>query len=119
MKFLIKKIYIILFLLILVQPRVFAKDNKILYTSENISNYFLGIVSAQNDHNEKAYKYLNKVRSLNNSHSKFNIEFIRTLILLEKMDKAYAFSKSIWDENEQFYEADLLLGLDSLKKKRL
>ena len=117
MKFLIKKIYIILFLLILVQPRVFAKDNKILYTSENISNYFLGIVSAQNDHNEKAYKYLNKVRSLKNSHSKFNIEFIRTLILLEKMDKAYTFSKSIWDENELFFEADLLLGLDSLKKK--
>ena len=117
MKFLIKKIYIILFLLILVQPRVFAKDNKILYTSKNVSNYFLGIVSAQNDHNEKAYKYLNKVRSLNNSHSKFNIEFIRTLILLEKMDKAYTFSKSIWDENELFFEADLLLGLDSLKKK--
>ena len=117
MKFLIKKIYIILFLLILVQPRVFAKDNKILYTSENISNYFLGIVSAQNDHNKKAYKYLNKVRSLKNSHSKFNIEFIRTLILLEKMDKAYTFSKSIWDENELFFEADLLLGLDSLKKK--
>ena len=117
MKFLIKKIYIILFLLILVQPRVFAKDDKILYTSKNVSNYFLGIVSAQNDHNEKAYKYLNKVRSLNNSHSKFNIEFIRTLILLEKMDKAYAFSKSIWDENELFFEADLLLGLDSLKKK--
>ena len=117
MKFLIKKIYIILFLLILVQPRVFAKDIKILYTSENISNYFLGIVSVQNDHNKKAYKYLNKVRSLKNSHSKFNIEFIRTLILLEKMDKAYAFSKSIWDENELFFEADLLLGLDSLKKK--
>ena len=94
MKFLIKKIYIILFLLILVQPRVFAKDNKILYTSENISNYFLGIVSAQNDYNEKAHKYLNKVRSLKNSHSKFNLEFIRTLILLEKMDKAYSFSKS-------------------------
>ena len=117
MKFLIKKIYIILFLLILVQPRVFAKDIKILYTSENISNYFLGIVSVQNDHNKKAYKYLNKVRSLKNSHSKFNIEFIRTLILLEKMDKAYTFSKSIWDENELFFEADLLLGLDSLKKK--
>jgi len=117
MKFLIKKIYIILFVLILFQPRVFATDNKILYTSENISNYFLGIISAQNDQNEKAHKYLNKVQSLKNSHSKFNIEFIRTLVLLEKMDKAHAFSKSIWNEKELFFEADLLLGLDSLKKK--
>ena len=117
MKFSIKKIYIILFLLTLVQPGVFAKDNKILYTSENISNYFLGVVSAQNHYNQKAHKYLKKTQSLKNNHTRFNIEFIRTLVLLEKMDKAFDFSKSIWDEDELFFEADLLLGLDSLIKK--
>ena len=48
MKFTIKKIYIVLLLLILIQPKVFARDNKVLYTRENISNYFLGIISAKN-----------------------------------------------------------------------
>ena len=48
MKFLINKIYIILFLLaiFLIQSEVFARDNKIRYTRENISNYFFGIISS-------------------------------------------------------------------------
>ena len=119
MKFLIKKIYIILFLLIifLIQPQAFSSDNKILYKKEDISNYFLGIVSANKDYNNEAFKYLKKVKSLKNRHSQFNIEFVRTLVLLEKFDKAFAFSKSVWNENELFFEADLLLGLDSFIKK--
>ena len=118
MKFLIKKIYIILFLLIifLIQPQAFSSDNKILYTKEDISNYFLGLVSANKDYNNEAFKYLKKVKSLKNRHSQFNIEFVRTLVLLEKFDKAFAFSKSVWNENELFFEADLLLGLDSFIK---
>ena len=57
MKFLVKKIYITLFLLILIlfQPKVFAKDSKIRYTGENISNYFSGIVSINQDYNKKAF----------------------------------------------------------------
>ena len=119
MKFLIKKIYIILFFLtiFLIQLEAFARDSKALYTRENISNYFLGIVSANNNFNNEALRYLKKVESLKNRHSKFNVEFVRTLVLLEKFDEAFIFSKSIWDENELFFEADLLLGLDSFKKK--
>ena len=60
MKFLIKKIYIILFLLIvlLTTTKVFAKDREIQYTRENISNYFMGVVSANQNYNNKAFKYL-------------------------------------------------------------
>ena len=119
MKFLIKKIYIILFFLtiFLIQLEAFARDSKALYTRENISNYFLGIVSANNNFNNEALRYLKKVESLKNKHSKFNVEFVRILVLLEKFDEAFIFSKSVWDENELFFEADLLLGLDSFKKK--
>ena len=119
MKFLIKKIYIILFFLtiFLIQLEAFARDSKALYTRENISNYFLGIVSANNNFNNEALRYLKKVESLKNRHSKFNVEFVRMLVLLEKFDEAFIFSKSVWDENELFFEADLLLGLDSFKKK--
>ena len=119
MKFLIKKIYIILFFLtiFLIQLEAFARDSKAPYTRENISNYFLGIVSANNNFNKEALRYLKKVESLKNRHSKFNVEFVRLLVLLEKFDEAFIFSKSVWDENELFFEADLLLGLDSFKKK--
>ena len=119
MKFLMKRIYIILFLLIilLIANKVFASDSKIKYTKEDISNYFLGIISANQNYNNEAFKYLNKVQSIKNKHSRFNIEFIRTLVLLEEFKQAIAFSKNIWDENEFFFETDLLLGLNSFVKR--
>jgi len=115
MKFLIKKINIILFSLtiFLNQSESLARDNNVLYTRENISNYFLGIISAKRDHNREALKYLKKVESLKNVHSEFNNEFIKTLILLDKFEEAFEFSKNIWDENQLFFEADLLLGLEA------
>ena len=117
MKFTFKKIYIILLLLILIQPKVFARDNKVLYTGENISNYFLGIISAKNYDDKNTHKYLKKVQLLKNHHSRFNTEFLRNLILLEKFHEAFTFSESVWDKNELFFESDLLLGLNSFKKK--
>ena len=36
---------------------------------------------------------------------------------LKNLMKHLFFSKSVWDENELFFEADLLLGLDSFIKK--
>ena len=119
MKFLIYKIYILLLLItiFLFQSEAFARDNKTQYTRENISSYFSGIISANKYYNNEAFKRLKKIKSLKNKHSKFNVEFLRTLILLEKFDEAFDFSKSIWKEDEFFFEADLLLGLDYFLKK--
>ena len=119
MKFLIKKIYIILFLLVilLTTNKIFAKDKKIQYAEEDISNYFLGIISANQSHNKEAFRYLKKVQSIKNKHSEFNVEFIRTNVLLGKFKQAFAFSESTWSKNELFFETDLLLGLDSFIKK--
>ena len=77
MKFLIKKIYIISFLLtvFLIQPEAFARDSKTQYSGENISNYFFGTILANNNYSDRAFKHLKKVKSLKNKHSKFNIEF--------------------------------------------
>ncbi len=119
MKCLIKKIYIISFLLtiFLIQPGAFAIDSKTQYSSENISNYFLGMLFVGNDQNKEALKHLNKVQLLKDRHSKYNVELVRTLVLLEKFDQAIVFSKNVWNKNELFFEADLLLGLDSFLKK--
>jgi len=119
MKFLNKKIYIILILLILLINKsvVLARDSKIQYTRENISNYFLGVVSTNRAYNKEAFEHLNKVQSIKSKHSHFNTEFLRTLVLLEKFNHAFTFSKKIWKKDELFFEADLLLGLDYFIKK--
>ena len=117
MKFLFNKIYIILILVILIQSKVFARDNKDLYSKENISNYFIGLVSVKNHEDKEAYKYLKKIKSLKNIHFSYDKEFLRTLVILEKFDKAVAFSDEIWNEKKLIFEADLLLGLNSFVNK--
>ena len=114
MKFLIKKNYFIffLFVLMLFSSKTFAKDSKIQYSKENISNYFQGKLSISENYNKKAFDNLKKVRSLKNHHSQFNVEFIRTLVLLEKFKEAFDFSETVWAEDEFFFETDLLLGLN-------
>ena len=71
MKSLVKKICFLLFLLtiFLGESKVLAKDNNIQYSRENISNYFLGIISADYNYNNKAIKHFKKVESLKSKHS--------------------------------------------------
>ena len=119
MKYLLNKIYLILLLIaiLLSGTAIIAKDNEIEYSREDISNYFSGIVSATQNYTDEAFEHLNKVQSIKSSHSNFNIQFIRTLVLLDKFDQAFAFSKDIWKEDEYFFEVDLLLGLKSFVEK--
>ena len=119
MKYLTKKVYIILIpIAILLSSTVtFSKDAKFQYSKDEISNYFSGIVSLNQNYTTTGFKYLNKVKSLKKTHSNYNVQFIRSLILLEKFEQAFTFSKSIWLEDELFFEADLLLGLESFIKR--
>ena len=62
MKYFIKKIYLVLLLITILSlsTETFSKESKIKYSKDNISNYFLGIVSANQNHTSKAFKYLIK-----------------------------------------------------------
>ena len=117
MKFIIKKIYILSLLLILLQPKTFARDGEVLHTGENISNYLSGIISSKNHNYNESYKYLKKIELLKKHHSRYNAEFLSTLVLLEKFDRAFAFSESVSNEDEFFFEGDLFLGLNYFKNK--
>ena len=101
MKYLTKKVYIILIpIAILLSSTVtFSKDTKLRYSKDEISNYFSGIVSLNQNYTTTGFKYLNKVKSLKKTHSNYNVQFIRSLILLEKFEQAFTFSKSIWLED--------------------
>ena len=119
MKYFTKKIYFILFFItiLFIDTETLGKNSKVKYTQHNISNYLSGIVSA-NQHNSKAvFKYLNKVQSLKDRHSNFNIQFIHALVLLEKFEEAFTFSRSVWREEEYIFGVDLLLGLESFINK--
>ena len=119
MKFFKKKIYIttILLFLLLISTKAISTDNKIQYKQENISNYFSGIVFASKDYHNDAFEHFKETLGLKEKHSNFNIEYIRTLVFLDKFKEAFSFSESVWKENELFFEADLLLGLNFFIQK--
>ena len=114
-----KKIYIVIYLItnFLLYTEVLAAESNFKYNKNDISNYFSGMISADQDYNDITFNYLKKVKSLKKKHSEFNIEFIRTLVLLEKFEEAFEFSNSVWNKSDIFYETDLLLGLESFLKK--
>jgi len=119
MSFFIKKFFTILSLLTiwLLVSQVDVKEDKTQYKKKNISNYFSGIISINQNHSNKAFRYLKKVQLLKDRHSRFNIEFIRTLVLLKKFDQGFSFSKNVWVKDDLIFEIDLLLGLNYFLNK--
>jgi len=119
MKYFTKRINLIVVLIIVfcVSTKTFSKETNIKYSQEDISNYFSGVVSLSKNDTTTSFKYLNKVKFLGKIHSDYNSHYIRSLILLEKFEEAFEFSKEVWNEDEFFFEADLLLGINSFLEK--
>ena len=119
MKYLRRNVYLIFLLTIFLQidAIAYSKEIKFKHTSGDIYNYFSGIVALNEDDTTRGFNYLKKVQSLRDKHFNFNVHYLRTLILLGKFDEAFVFSKKIWVKDQLFFEADLLLGLDSFLNK--
>jgi len=113
MKNIIKNINLTLLVILLVffLPKVFAKDSVVKYSKNDISNYFSGIVSFDQNYTNSAFKYFKEVKNLNIKHLNFNVQYIHTLVLLDKFEEAFNFADSVWQENNPVYEVELLLGL--------
>ena len=114
MKFLTKKIYIIIFILSIfaIQEKANASNKKNIYSGKNISNYFAGAISINNNYNKEAFQFLKQSKLIKNIHDEFNNKFLRTLILLEKFDIAFEFSKEEWKKDKFSFDMELLLGLN-------
>jgi len=114
MRLLLKKIYLIILStsILFLSTTSWLQANTSNYTKKDVSNYLSGIISSDQNNHSKAYKHFNETQFLKKEHKKFNIQYIYTLILLEKFKESVVFSKSIWKENELFFELDLILGID-------
>ena len=113
MKYLNKKIYLV-FLLInlsLISSEAFSKNAKFSYSQDDIFNYFSGVVAISQNDTTSGFKHLKKAKSLKNVHYNYNVQFLRSLILLNKFDEAFSFSEEIWDKEILYFDADLLMGI--------
>ena len=111
----VSKIYkIIFFCLIIFYQNV---SNSKSFDEKNVYNYFSALVAQDNNNISESLKFFNSSKRLKESHPSYIKKYIFSLVLSGKINKAVNEIKTI--ENKKFidfFEAKLLLVLDSLKK---
>ena len=111
----IKKISFLLFTILFYQTPLYSKSDS--FDSKNLSKYFSGIVAYENQDNLAALNFFNSSKGLIKKHDPFFKRYIYSLVLENKVSQAIVLVKNNKDKkNSNFFDARLLLILDSLKK---
>ncbi len=105
-------------LLIIYQIPVYSKNNYINeFNYKDLSNYFSAKVSYGNQKNADALKFFKSSKSLINIHNPYLKQYIFSLILEGNVNTAIKELKSSENKkNSDFFEAYLLLIIDSINK---
>ena len=111
----LKKIIFIFIFILSYQSTQFSKSAS--FDSKNVSKYFSGIVAFDNKNNSEALNFFNSSKILLNKHDPYLKKYVYSLVLENKIPQAINTIKINKDKkNSDFFEAYLLLILDSLKK---
>ena len=100
----------------------FEVKSKNIYSNDfnykDLSNYFSGVISHNNQKNEQALKYFKSSKQLLNKHEEYFKRLIFSLVLNQNVDRAIQEIKFLRNKNQsKFFEAQLLLLIDSINKK--
>jgi len=110
------KILIFLFAF-LYQNATYSKVNETTeFNQKYLSNYFSGLISFHNQKNDDAIKFFNSSKFLIKKHDNFLRHYVFSLILDGQVKKAINQIKHTKETN--FFEANLLIIIDSLTKKK-
>ena len=114
----LKKIKFILIIFLLYQNPLYSKSSTFNdLDSRNLSKYFSGIVAFENKDNPLALDFFNSSKILINKHDPYLKRYIYSLVLENKISKAINIVKNNKEKSStDFFDAHLLLILDSLKK---
>ena len=117
----IKKIIFTLTLFLLYQNPLHSKSTSFDYfNSKNLSKYFSGIIAFENKDNSTALEFFSSSKILLNKHSPYLKRYVYSLVLENKVQQAINVIKNNKDKkNSKFFDAHLLLILNSLKKNEL
>ena len=114
------RLIIIILLFLLYQTNLYSKASQTNeFNQKYLSSYFSALVSYDNQNNDVALKFFNSSKSLMKKHDNFLKEYVFSLVLDGQVKKAIDQIKiSKNEQNSDFFEANLLLTLDSFKKKK-
>ncbi|MDC0956131.1 hypothetical protein OAR20_01595 [Candidatus Pelagibacter sp.] len=87
------------------------------FNSRDLTNYFSGIIAYENKNNTDALKFFNASKILINKHDSYLKRYVYSLVLENKVAQAINIINNSKDKNNiDFFNAYILLAVDSLKK---
>ena len=113
-----KLIKLLVISVIFYQTPVYSKSASFNdFNSRDLSNYFSGIVAFENRDNSDALKFFNSSKVLLNKHDLYLKRYVYSLVLEDKILQAINIIKDSGNKNNSdFFEAYILLIVDSLKQ---
>jgi len=89
------------------------------FNTDYLSNYFSGIVAYNNKDNSRALKFFRSSKNLIKQHNSYLENYIYSLVLEGRVQHATnEIKQNLTKDNSNFFEAHLMLALDSLKRKK-
>ena len=106
-------------ILLFYQSPLYSKSKTLNdFNSRHLSNYLSGIVAYENSENSKALKFFKSSKHLIKQHNSYLKNYIYALILEGKVQQATnEIKQNLTDDNSNFFEAHLILSIDSFKRK--
>ena len=113
------KFFKLFLILLLYQSPLYSKNTSLNdFNARYLSNYFSGIVAYENLDNTEALKFFNSSKILIKQHDAYLERYVFSLVLDGKVKKAInQIKQSSTKNNSDFFQANLLLAIDSLKNK--
>ena len=112
------KFFVFLLFFLLYQSVSISKINQIEnFNQKYLSNYFSGIVSLKNEETEASFKFLENSYPISETHKNYLKNYLVSLVMNRQVDKAIKKIKDNDVNTEIFLEKEVLLFVDSIKKK--
>ena len=113
-----KKIIFTVVIFLVYQIPLYSKSTSFNNLNHNnLTKYFSGIVAFENKDNPTALDFFNSSKILLNQHDPFLKRYVKSLVLDNKITQAISVVKNYKNKNNtKFFDAHLLIILDSLKK---
>ena len=105
-------------ILLFYQSPLYSKSKTLNnFNSYHLSNYFSGIIAYDNNENSQALKFFRSSKNLIKQHNSYLENYIFALVLEGKVQQAtIEIKQNLTEDNSNFFEAHLILALDSLKR---
>ena len=84
--------------------------------SDNISDYFSGILLLNENQYEKSFNFLKKLNGLEASHLNYSVKYLYSLVNSGNLKKAFDYSKKLEKQKLDTFESHLIIGIFYLNK---